>query len=191
MTDLVEAKRAARAAGAAARGKAHAAAAADAAERLAESALAAAGLDRARTASGYLPIRTEIDPRPLMGALHVRGLTVCVPVIEAPGLPLKFRAWSPGVALVRGPFDVAVPAEGAWVVPDLLFVPLLGFDAAGYRLGYGGGFYDRTLAALRTHGRVRAIGLAYAAQRFDRVPRDATDARLDAIATEDGLIVPA
>jgi 5,10-methenyltetrahydrofolate synthetase len=95
-----------------------------------------------RVLSGYMPMRTEIDPLPAMAA-H-RG-----PVGRAgdprPAMPLKFREWTPGCALVPGDFGALIPAEGAWLEPEVLIVPLLAFDARGYRLGYGGGFYDRTL----------------------------------------------
>ncbi len=89
-----------------------------------------------------------------------------------------------------GPFGAQVPAGGDWLRPDLLVVPLLAFDAAGRRLGYGGGFYDRTLAGLRAAGPVRAIGFGYAAQQVDEVPADATDELLDAMVTETGVIRP-
>lgn len=141
-----------------------------------------------RTVAGYLPFRSEIDPLPAMMALHGLGYRVCVPVIEGRGLPLAFRAWKPGCRTVRGAFGVRVPVEGALVEPDLLIVPLLAFDAKGHRLGYGGGFYDRTLAALRAERPVAAIGLAYAAQAVARVPHGPDDRRLDAVATEAGLV---
>lgn len=140
--------------------------------------------------SGYTAIRSEIDPRRLMDALHGRGHRLCLPVIEARGRPLRFREWAPGVRMTTGPFGVAVPDEGAWLEPQVLLVPLLAFDRRGFRLGYGGGFYDRTLQRLRGHGPVLAVGLAYAAQEVDRVPTDATDQRLDAILTGTGLIRP-
>ena len=144
----------------------------------------------ARGASGYRRIRTELDPEPLMLALLDAGCRLCVPVIEGRGLPLRFRAWSPGARMQPGPFGAPVPAEGDWLEPDLLIVPLLAFDRAGRRLGYGGGFYDRTLARLRAGGTVRAIGLGYAAQEVDEVPADETDQLLDAIVTEAGVIRP-
>lgn len=149
----------------------------------------AAAQPRARV-SGYLPIRDEIDPRPAMQALHAAGHLVCVPLVTGRAQPLAFCAWSPGVALTRGPFGVDFPEGTAPVVPDLLLVPLLAFDAAGYRLGYGGGYYDRTLARLRARGPVRAIGLAYAGQEVARVPVEPTDARLDAVVTEQGVRRP-
>jgi 5-formyltetrahydrofolate cyclo-ligase len=144
----------------------------------------------ARVASGYRRIRSEIDPEPLMLALREAGCRLCVPVIEGKGLPLRFREWRPGARMQPGPFGAQVPAEGDWLQPDLLVVPLLAFDAAGRRLGYGGGFYDRTIAGLRAAGPVRAVGFGYAGQQVEEVPADDTDERLDAIVTEAGVIRP-
>jgi 5-formyltetrahydrofolate cyclo-ligase len=134
--------------------------------------------------SGYMPMRTEIDPLPAMAA-H-RGV-VGVPVIPGPAMPLRFREWSPGCALEAGAFGAMIPAEGAWVEPEVLIVPLLAFDARGYRLGYGGGFYDRTLEALRARRPTLAVGFAFAAQEVAEVPTEPTDQRLDAIVTEEGM----
>lgn len=139
--------------------------------------------------AGYLPIGTEIDPVPVMARFAAR-LPVCVPVVAAPGTPLAFRGWRPGCALVRGRFGVAVPADGAALSPDLLIVPLLAFDRAGRRLGYGGGYYDRTLAALRARGPVIAVGLAFAAQEVPEVPHGSLDAPLDGVVTEAGMVAP-
>jgi 5-formyltetrahydrofolate cyclo-ligase len=141
-----------------------------------------------RALSGYMPIRTEIDPLPAMAA-H-RG-PVGVPVIEGKGLPLRFRAWSPAARLVEGTFGALIPEAGDWVVPEVLIVPLLAFDRRGYRLGYGGGFYDRTLQELRARGPVLAIGFAWAAQEVPALPVEPTDQRLDLIVTEDEVIRPA
>lgn len=138
----------------------------------------------ARVLAGYMPMRTEIDPLPAMAA-HQGA--VGVPVILAPATPLKFREWGPGVAMLPGEFGAAIPAEGAWVEPEVLIVPLLAFDARGYRLGYGGGFYDRTLAGLRMRGKVLALGFAFAAQEVDEVPIDGFDQRLDGVVTEEGV----
>jgi 5-formyltetrahydrofolate cyclo-ligase len=149
-----------------------------------------ARLDSVRVISAYLPIRSEIDPLPAMAGLFDLGHRICVPVIDAPGLALKFREWKPGIELQRGPFDVDVPASGDWLQPYLLLVPLLSFDAAGYRLGYGGGFYDRTIAALRATGDIHAFGFAFEAQRVDAVPREPTDERLDGVITEAGFYIP-
>jgi len=140
--------------------------------------------------SGYRPIRTEIDPTPLMEALHAAGHRLCVPVIQGRGVALKFREWHPGTEMVEGAFGALIPAAGDWLEPQLLIAPLLAFDAAGWRLGYGGGFYDRSLQQLRAQRRTLAVGVAYSAQQVGAVPRDPTDQRLDAIITELGLMRP-
>ena len=140
--------------------------------------------------SGYCPIRTEIDPTPLMETLHAAGNRLCVPVIQGRGLALKFRQWRPGVEMTEGAFGALIPATGDWLEPQLLISPLLAFDAAGWRLGYGGGFYDRSLEGLRANHRTLAVGFAYSAQQVDAVPREPTDQSLDAIVTEQGLIRP-
>lgn len=139
---------------------------------------------RGQTLAGYMPMRTEIDPLPAM-AVHQGA--VGVPVIIAPATPLRFRAWGPGVAMVAGEFGALIPAEGPWVDPQVVIVPLLAFDARGFRLGYGGGFYDRTLAGLRALGPVHAVGFAFAAQEVPQVPIDGFDQRLDAVVTEQGV----
>ena len=140
---------------------------------------------RMRALSGYMPMRTEIDPLPAMSA---HQSPVCVPVIIGKGQALKFREWSPGCAMVPGEFGALIPAEGAWIEPEVLIVPLLAFDARGYRLGYGGGFYDRTLQALRARRPTLAIGFAFSAQEVAQVPIDENDQRLDAIITEQGAV---
>ncbi|PKP70572.1 MAG: 5-formyltetrahydrofolate cyclo-ligase, partial [Alphaproteobacteria bacterium HGW-Alphaproteobacteria-4] len=112
------------------------------------------------------------------------------PVILGRGQPLGFRAWAPGVAMQRGQFGALIPAAGAWLTPRVLIVPLLAFDARGYRLGYGGGYYDRTLAALRARGPVTAIGFAFAAQQVPEVPTEATDEKLDLLVTDSGIFGP-
>ena len=142
MSASADAKAAARAAAFAARKAAHAAGQGEAAASLARYLAPHAG----RILAGYMPIGTEIDP---LAAMAGHAGPVCVPVVERLGAPLRFRAWSPGCAMTRGAFGVAVPAAGDWLDPDLVIVPLLAFDARGYRLGYGGGFYDRTLEGLR------------------------------------------
>jgi 5-formyltetrahydrofolate cyclo-ligase len=152
--------------------------------------LAEIGPPAGRTVSGYMPIRTELDPLPAMTALHGMGARLCVPVIVAKGQPLDFREWTPGCALTEGPFGAMIPETGDWLTPDTLIVPLIAFDPACNRLGYGGGFYDRTLARLRAAGPVRAIGLAFAAQRVPALPVEPTDMALDAIVTERGVIRP-
>ncbi|MEM1313837.1 MAG: 5-formyltetrahydrofolate cyclo-ligase [Pseudomonadota bacterium] len=140
--------------------------------------------DPAAIVAGYLPIRTEIDPRPAMTALHAAGRRLCVPVIRGDGRPLAFHAWTPEAELVPGPFGAPVPASAEPLTPQALITPLVAFDAGLLRLGYGGGFYDRTLAGLPG---ARAVGLAFSAQLSDApLPREATDRPLDALATELG-----
>ncbi len=141
-----------------------------------------------RALSGYLPMQSEIDPLPAMAA-H-RG-PVGVPVTPKRGLPLSFREWSPGCRLIDGGFGTSIPAEGNWVVPEVLIVPLVAFDRRGGRLGYGGGFYDRTLAGLRAAGPTLAVGFAWGAQEDDGLPLEATDQPLDLIVTEAEVIRPA
>ena len=134
--------------------------------------------------AGYMAMRTEIDP---IAAMSAHQGPVVVPVIPGAGVPLRFREWSPGCAMVMGEFGAKVPEEGAWVEPQVLIVPLLAFDARGYLLGYGGGFYDRTLERLRARQATLAIGFAFAAQEVAEVPVDATDQRLDAVVTDRGV----
>lgn len=139
--------------------------------------------------SGFLPIRTEIDPLPAMAEAAAHG-PVGVPVIEAKGQPLKFARWEPDCALVDGPFGAMIPAEPAFFEPVVLIVPLVAFSRAGGRLGYGGGFYDRTLAMLRAHRPTLAIGFAFVAQEAEDLPLEATDQPLDLIVTESEVITP-
>jgi len=135
--------------------------------------------------SAYWPIGSEIDPRPLMVHLHEDGHPIALPVTPARGNPLMFRAWRPDDTLEAAGFGTRVPlAFQPELTPRVLIVPLLAFDRAGYRLGYGGGFYDRTLARLRKSGAVLAVGVAYAAQEVARVPRDGSDQPVDWIVTE-------
>ena len=135
--------------------------------------------------SAYWPIGSEIDPRPLMTHLHEQGHPIALPLTPARGNPLMFRAWRPEDTLVTAEFGTRVPlASQPELTPRVLIVPLLAFDRAGYRLGYGGGYYDRTLARLRESGEVCAVGVAYAAQEVAEVPRDGTDQPVDWIVTE-------
>lgn len=136
--------------------------------------------------AGYLPMRDEIDPLPAMKSLALDG-PVCVPVVVGKGLPLAFRRWTPDAKLVSGGYGTSIPEEGEMLTPDALIVPMLAYDKAFFRLGYGGGFYDRTIAALRATGRVYCVGLAYESQ-FDRnLPVGPYDQALDAIVTEQGV----
>jgi 5-formyltetrahydrofolate cyclo-ligase len=167
-----------------------AAVATDAAARVRASALALARARGAKVISGYWAIGDELDVRPALEALRRAGRTVALPVMAARGRPLAFRRWSEGAALEERMWGIREPAADApEVVPDLLLVPLLAFDREGGRLGYGGGFYDRTLAALRAdRPSTYACGVCFAAQEVARVPRGSYDERLDAVMTEEGLL---
>ena len=151
--------------------------------------LAALLADRPGAAvAAYWPIRGEADPWP--GLARHDGPTG-LPVVLAPATPLVFRRWRPGEVLEKGSLGTAHPAESAPVlIPDLVLVPLAGFDSAGNRLGYGGGFYDRTLQALRAARPVTAVGFAFAAQALPTIPAEATDQPLDLILTEAGVLLP-
>jgi 5-formyltetrahydrofolate cyclo-ligase len=109
-------------------------------------------------------------------------------VIIGPGLPLEFHRWEPDIAMIAGPFGARVPINAEAVVPKVIVMPLAAFDRSGSRLGYGGGFYDRTLELLRQSGPVLAIGFAYSAQEFEQLPVEPTDQKLDAVVTESGVI---
>ncbi len=153
-------------------------------------ALAARGLPVARKAetsviSVFHSFDTEISTFELFDKLVAECWTTALPVVIAKNTPLVFRQWAPGDALVLGRWNIKVPPEEApEVVPDVLLVPLLAFDRKGFRLGYGGGFYDRTLEKLRALKRITAIGVAYAGQEVDAVPHEEFDQRLDWIMTE-------
>ncbi len=135
--------------------------------------------------AGYLPIGSEIDPRLLMDRVAGTGAALCLPVVGADVEPLEFRRWQPGDAVEPSAFGTSVPREGSdLLVPDLVLVPMLAFDRDGHRIGYGGGYYDRTLARLRADGDVLAVGLAFSGQVRDDLPVGPNDARLDWIVTE-------
>ena len=137
-----------------------------------------------KVTAGYMPIQTEIDPLPAMTMLATHG-PVCVPVVERKAAPLRFDLWTPDCEMMRGAYGADVPARSDPVVPQIIIVPLLAFNRDGHRLGYGGGFYDRTLAQLRdTDSAVMAIGLAYSGQEMRDFPVSPLDAPLDAIVTE-------
>ena len=151
--------------------------------------LPAARLARGAVIAGYWPIRDELDPRPLVQALAERGHGLALPVSVARGTALAFRTWKLGDPLVADVMRIEAPISSApEVVPSLVLVPMLAFDRGCRRLGYGAGFYDRTLATLRAGGTVIAVGLAFSAQEVERVPVAEDDAPLDAVVTEDGLV---
>lgn len=137
--------------------------------------------------AGYMPIRTEISPMAAMEEAAAHG-PIGVPVIQGAGLPLKFSRWEPGCLLKAGPFGAQVPVVDDYFEPEILIVPLVAFDARGGRLGYGGGFYDRTLEGLRARRATLAIGFAFAAQEADELPLEPTDQPLDMVITEKGVI---
>lgn len=134
---------------------------------------------------GFWPMGDEIDIRPLLHHLHACGHAVLLPITPRRGLPLAFRAWAPGCAMQPGRFGTSHPVAAAHFTPDWVLVPLLAFDGRGHRLGYGGGYYDRTLAALPKAFR---LGVAYAAQQVPLVPAGPHDIPLHAIATEAGIL---
>ena len=134
---------------------------------------------------GFWPIKDEIDVRPLMQALHAAGQALALPCTPRAGKPLTFRAWTPDQALKQGSYGTREPFPDAPMAePDILLMPLLAFTANGGRLGYGGGFYDRTLAALREKKHIFACGVAYAAQEAALLPMGEYDAPLNGILTE-------
>lgn len=136
--------------------------------------------------AAYWRIRDELDCQPILVRLMDGDHRVVLPVVNAPEQPLDLRVWEPGTALYEAGFGTLAPAETApRAEPDVILMPLLAFDRLGTRLGYGGGYYDRTLAIL--HKRPKLIGLAYEAQELDVIPRQSHDVPLDAIITEAGV----
>jgi 5-formyltetrahydrofolate cyclo-ligase len=163
------------------------------AEAAAEHAMDWLGEVAGEAVSLFIPIGSEIPTAPLARRLRAAGARLALPVVRAPNQPLLFREWRDGVALTPspGPGKTGIPAppESAEVIePDVLVVPLAAFDASGHRLGYGAGFYDRTLAELRQRRRIEALGYAFAIQQLPALPAEPHDERLDAIATDAGLI---
>ncbi len=139
--------------------------------------------------SGFMPMKTEINPLPLLRKLAEQGATLALPCIAGRGKPLIMRAWKSGDAFKEGQWGIREPLPDApEVSPDIVIVPLACFDRAGHRIGYGAGYYDMTLAALRAKKKVVAIGVAFAAQEIPRVPATERDERLDFVLTEKEII---
>jgi 5-formyltetrahydrofolate cyclo-ligase len=178
---------------AAMRSKAHAVRDAFWADRRAEASKAASAhffegfaLSPGQVVAAYWPIRDELDVKPVLTRLMDDGQPVCLPVVVGDGLPLELRLWQPGTPLYPSGFGTLAPDELAPIVePDVILMPRLGFDRLGTRLGYGGGYYDRTLT--RMSRRPKLVGFAFALQEFEHIPRDSHDVPLDAVVTENGV----
>ena len=142
-------------------------------------------IGRETIVSGYAPIRSEIDPTPLMHAIAVLGAQLALPAVTARGQALTFRAWSPNDRMVLGPLGIPEPSPAApEVIPDIMLVPLAAFDRLGHRIGYGAGHYDYTFAHLRKIKAVRGVGVAFAVQEIKAVPALSHDVALDYVLTE-------
>jgi 5-formyltetrahydrofolate cyclo-ligase len=140
-------------------------------------------------ASGFMPLKSEISPVPLMRRLVAAGARLALPVVAGRGKPLIMRSFAFGQPLVAGVWGIREPGpEAPEVMPDIVLTPLLAFDRGGFRLGHGAGYYDMTLAALRAHKRIVAVGIAFAAQEVAEVPRTSRDERLDLVLTEREVI---
>ena len=159
---------------------------ADAAQAAARHFFDSIALQAGDVVAAYWRIRDELDCQPILVKLMDSNQTVVLPVVLGPEQPLDLRIWEQGASLYESGFGTLAPSELApKAEPDVVIMPLLGFDARGTRLGYGGGYYDRTLAAMAK--KPRLVGLAFAAQELDRIPREAHDVPLDAIVTEAGV----
>jgi 5-formyltetrahydrofolate cyclo-ligase len=142
-------------------------------------------IGRETIVSGYAPIRSEIDPTPLMRVIAAQGARLALPTVTARGQALTFRSWAPNDRMVLGPLGIPEPSPAApEVVPDVMLVPLAAFDRLGHRIGYGAGHYDYTFAHLRKMKAVRGVGLAFAVQQIKAVPALSHDVALDYVLTE-------
>jgi 5-formyltetrahydrofolate cyclo-ligase len=137
-----------------------------------------------RVLGAYWPHRREFDPTPVLDAILADGRQIALPVVTAKGQPLEFRLWRPGAAMSSGVHGIPHPADGPAVAPDVILAPMVGFDRAGYRLGYGGGYYDRTLAAIAP--RPVAVGVGFEFGRLETIDPQPHDLPMDAIVTEAG-----
>jgi 5-formyltetrahydrofolate cyclo-ligase len=144
--------------------------------------------DSAQIFAAYMPIQTEVSPLETMNWLFEQGKTVCVPVIISKDQALEFHEWTPTCKMISGAFGAAIPKDGRRVIPDVIITPLVAFDVSGYRLGYGGGFYDRSFEQISAKKTVAAVGFAYQAQELPNVPTEPTDHRLDVMVTETGAV---
>jgi 5-formyltetrahydrofolate cyclo-ligase len=189
VVDLIETKKQARTAATAIRKIAHASQSETAPMQLGSHAFPLQPTATSKIISGFFPYQSEIDTRPLLGKLAGEGWTTCLPIVLGDGLPLEFRRWAPGAPTIKGVWGIPRPPEVAEIVePDVLIIPLLSFDRKGFRLGYGGGFYDRTLEKLRSRKDIIAIGVGYAAQEVAQVPIGEHDQALNYIMTEREII---
>jgi 5-formyltetrahydrofolate cyclo-ligase len=143
-----------------------------------------------RVIAGYMAIHGEINVAPALAAFHARGHTLALPVVIGEGKPLVFRKWQPGAALEKGAYGIDVPpATASEVVPDAVIVPLAAFDAEGHRLGYGAGYYDKTIARMRAQKKdILLVGAAYSQQQVEKIPADEHDRKLDVVVTEKGIV---
>jgi 5-formyltetrahydrofolate cyclo-ligase len=146
-------------------------------------------IDRGTIVSGFMALKTEINPLPLMRKLSQRGARLALPAIAERGKPLTMRAFAFGDELLSGQWGIREPKpEAPEVAPDIMLVPLLAFDRSGHRVGYGAGYYDMTIMKLRSAKPVIAVGIAFAAQEVEQVPVTQRDARLDLVLTERDVI---
>jgi len=158
-------------------------------ERIAQRLEEAIGDPAGLVVSAYWPFRGEPDLKPLLKRLAAKGATTALPVVVKKAHPLIFRAWKSGDRIERGVWNIPIPADGAEVVPDVVISPVVGFDPLCYRLGYGGGFFDRTLASLLPH-RPRVFGVGYAMQAIPTIHPQPYDIPMDVIVTETEIVRP-
>lgn len=144
--------------------------------------------DEVKIIAAYMPIRTEVSPLKSMKKMALRGRKICVPVIVGANKPLEFHQWTPSCQMISGQFGAKTPKDGAVLKPDIIITPLVAFDSNGYRIGYGGGFYDRSFEQLSEEKNIQVIGFAYSEQELMIVPHESTDYRLDGVITEKGIL---